>query len=111
MQPEQGKPPTFSQIYIYDQEHELDNHMKPFSCLDSSLLLDLQQMTISGNPYAHKYLQVGDTLTANPACDIKLVLRSPSKQVDPHSAICLQALILQLLCLQRLWKHLAKEML
>ena len=42
MQPEQGKPPAFSQIYIYDQEHELDNCMKPFSGLDASLLLDLQ---------------------------------------------------------------------
>ena len=44
MQPEEGRPPTFSQVYIYDQEHELDNHMKPFSGLDSSLLMDLQQM-------------------------------------------------------------------
>ena len=84
MQPEQGKPPAFSQIYTYDQEHELDNRMKPFSGLDASLLLDLQQMIKSVNPYAHTYLQVGETLTANPACDIKLVLRSPSKQVDPH---------------------------
>ena len=58
--------------------------MKPFSDLDASLLLDLQQMIKSVNPYAHTYLQVGETLTANPACDIKLVLRSPSKQVDPH---------------------------
>ena len=84
MQPEQGKPPAFSQIYKNDQEHELDNHMKPFSGLDASLLLDLQQMIKSVNSYAHTYLQVGETLTANPACDIKLVLRSPSKQVDPH---------------------------
>ena len=76
MQPEQGKPPTFSQIYIYDQEHELDNCMKPFTSLDSLLLLDLQQIIKSVNPYAHKYLQVSDTLTVNPACDIKLVLRS-----------------------------------
>ena len=58
--------------------------MKPFSGLDASLLLDLQQMIKSVNPYAHTYLQVGETLTANPACDIKLVLRSPSKQVDPR---------------------------
>ena len=44
--------------------------MKLFSGLDSSLLLDLQQMIKNVNPYAHKYLQVGDTLTANPAYDI-----------------------------------------
>ena len=40
-------------------------------------------MIKSVNPYTHTYLQVGETLTTNPACDIKLVLRSPSKQVDP----------------------------
>ena len=68
----------------YDQEHELDNRMKPFSGLDASLLLDLQHMIKSVNPYAHTYLQVGETLTANQACNIKLVLRSPSKQVDPR---------------------------
>ena len=84
MQPEQGKPPAFSQIYIYDQEHELDNCMKPFSGLDASLLLDLQEMIKSVNPYAHTYLHASEALTANPACDIKLVLKSPSKQVDPH---------------------------
>ena len=54
-----------------------------FSGLDSSLLPDLREMIKSVNPYAHKYLQVGDTLTVILACDIKLVLRSPSEQVDP----------------------------
>ena len=46
---------------------------------------DDKQMIKSVNPYAHTYLQVGETLTANAACDIKLVLRSPTcfKQVDP----------------------------
>ena len=37
MQPEHGKPPAFSQIYIYDHEHELDYHMKPFMGLDASV--------------------------------------------------------------------------
>ena len=42
MQPEHGKPPTFSQIYIDDHEHELDYRMKPFTGLDGSLLMELQ---------------------------------------------------------------------
>ena len=42
MQPENGKPPAFSQIYDY--EHELDYHMKHFTGLDASLLLEVQQM-------------------------------------------------------------------
>ena len=79
MQPEHGKPPTFSQIYIYDHEHELDYCMKPFTGLDASLLLELQQMIKNVNPYAHKYLQVAETIAENPAGDIKLVLRSPGK--------------------------------
>ena len=83
MQPEHGQPPTFSQIYIYDHEHELDYRMKPFTGLDASLLLELQQMIKNVNPYAHKYLQVAETIAENPAVDIKLVLRSPGKQVDP----------------------------
>ena len=42
MQPEHGKPPAFSPIYIYDHEHELDYCMKPFMGSDASLLLELQ---------------------------------------------------------------------
>ena len=79
MQPDHGKPPAFSQIYIYDHEHELDYHMKPFTGLDASLLLDLQQMIKDVNPYAYKYLQAAATIIENPTGDIKLVLRSPGK--------------------------------
>ena len=82
MQPEHGKQPTFSQIYIYDHEHELDYHMKPFTGLDASLLLELQQMIKNVNPYTHKYLQVAEHIAENPAVDIKLVLRSPGKCID-----------------------------
>ena len=82
MQPEHGQEPTFSQIYIYDHEHELDYHMKPFTGLDASLLLELQQMIKNVNPYAHKYLQVAQHIAENPAVDIKLVLRSPGKCID-----------------------------
>ena len=71
------KPPAFSQIYIY--EHELDYHMKAFTGLDASLLLELQQMIKNVNCYAHKYLQVAETIAENPTGDIKLVLRSPGK--------------------------------
>ena len=75
LQPEQGKPPRFSQIYIYDQQHELDNHMRPFPTMDHELLLELQQMIKSVNPYAHKYLQVTDLMEEHPIGNIKMVLR------------------------------------
>ena len=41
-------------------------------------------MVKNENPYTHKYLQVAETIAENPAVDVKLVLRSPGKQVDPH---------------------------
>ena len=86
MQPKHGKPPAFSQIYIYiyDHEHELDYRRKPSTGLDASLLLELQQMIKDVNPYAYKYLQAAETIAENPTGDIKLVLRSPGKQVDLH---------------------------
>ena len=53
------------------------------SGLDASVLLELQQMIKNVNPYAHKYLQVAETIAENPTGDIKLVLRLPGKQMDP----------------------------
>ena len=53
--------------------------MKPFMGLDTSLLLELQQMLKIVNHYADKYLQVAETMVENPTVDIKLVLRSPGK--------------------------------
>ena len=44
----------------------------------------MQQMIKNVNPYAHKYLKVAETIAENPALDVKLVLRLPGRQVDPH---------------------------
>ena len=56
--------------------------MKPFTGLDASLLLELQQMIKDVNPYVYKYLQAAETIAENPTGDIKLVPRSPGKRVD-----------------------------
>ena len=53
--------------------------MRPFTGLDASLLLKLQQTIKNMNPYAHKYLQVAETIAENPAGNITLVLSSPGK--------------------------------
>ena len=52
MLPEPGKVPSFSQIYIYDQENELDNRLRVFNHLDRDLLSELQDMIKEVNPYA-----------------------------------------------------------
>ena len=41
-------------------------------------------MIKSVNPYAQKYLQVADLIEENPVSDVRLVLRSPTKKVDPR---------------------------
>ena len=44
LQPENGKPPCFPQIYIYDQQNELDHCLLPYEKLDWSILKKLQEM-------------------------------------------------------------------
>ena len=83
MLPQAGKTPSFSQIYIYDQENELDNRLLNFNTLDRSLQKELQDMMKEVNPYAEKYCHVGNIIKENPTFDIKLVLRATGNKVDP----------------------------
>ena len=69
MEPENGKIPSFSQIYIYDKEHELENHLNIFKILDGTLLKKLQDMMKEINPYAAKYSHFGDVIEENPTED------------------------------------------
>ena len=86
MQPEHGKKPNFSQIYIYDQENELDNHLQSFQDLDRKVLKELQDMIKEVNPYAELYRQAGDIIRDNPTENIKLILRSHDEKsnIDPR---------------------------
>ena len=85
LQPELGSKPRYSQIYIYDQEHELDNHLHTFNNLDRGLLKQLQEMIKTVNPYAHIYKQAGEIMSGNPSEDIKLILRASDENtnIDP----------------------------
>ena len=84
MKPETGKSPGFSQIYIYDQQNELDNHLQPFAKLDRTLLHELQEMIKDMNPYAQKYKHVGEVIKQKPTEDVHLVLKATRKTVDPQ---------------------------
>ena len=44
MQPDVGKKPSFSQIYIFDQDHQLEQRMLSFEQLDKVILKELQDM-------------------------------------------------------------------
>ena len=85
MQPEHGRKPNFSQIYIYDQENELDNRLWSFKTLDRTVLKELQDMIKELNPYAQLYKQAGDIMSENPTEDVKLVLRAHDEKasMDP----------------------------
>ena len=84
MQPEPGKEPGFSQIYIYDQENELNNCLKCFTHLDRNVLQDLQDMMEKVNPYAQKYSHVGNIIKKRPTQDVQLILKATGKNVDPR---------------------------
>ena len=63
------------------------------------------------NPYAHKYLQVAETIAENPAADIKLVLRSPGKRVDPRRYNLPTGTDVAVIMPTEILKHVAREML
>ena len=84
LQPESGKSPGFSQIYIYDQQNELDYHLRSFTNLDKNLLKELQDVIKDINPYAKTYMHVADVISQKPTEDVHLVLMVTRKTVDPR---------------------------
>ena len=84
MDPLPGNNPTFSQIYIYDQEHELDNRLRAVNNLDPQILQKLQEMMREVNPYAKVYTRIGEILKDSPATDLHLVLKKTRDTVDPR---------------------------
>ena len=74
MQPESGRKPNFSQIYIYDQENELDNRLQTFKNLDRAVSKDLKDMIKEVNPCAQVYKHAWGFMRENPTEDISLVL-------------------------------------
>ena len=66
MQPQHDTKPRFCQIYIFEQENELDNHSQQFQNLDKTVLQELQDMMKEVNPFAHLYQQVGNIMREIP---------------------------------------------
>ena len=73
----------FSQIYIYDQQNELENRLNSFQQLDKDILKELQEMIKKVNPYAQIYQQAADILRENPMEDVRLVLKTTGTKIDP----------------------------
>src|ERR1051325_7880693 len=60
--PEEGQPPMFSQLYIYDTENETRNRLNIMHNLDSTILCNLQNMLDRVNPYTHAFRQARNIL-------------------------------------------------
>ena len=84
MQPGAGKYPLFSQIYIFDKQNELEKWMKSFPSLGKAIMKDLQEMIKEVNPYAQIYQQATDMLQDKPTKDVKLVLKTTGRNIDPR---------------------------
>ena len=74
----------FSQIYIYDQQNELENRLNSFQQLDKDILKELQEMIKKVNSYAQIYQQAADILRENPTEDVRLVLKTTGTKIDPQ---------------------------
>ena len=60
--------------------------MDSFPHLDKNILKELQEMIREVNPYAHLYQHAADVLKEKPTEDIKLVLKTTGKGIDPHNS-------------------------
>ncbi|GBC08228.1 hypothetical protein RclHR1_00080005 [Rhizophagus clarus] len=81
--PENGQPPMFAQLYIYDTEHESKNQHNIMQDLDNNILLQLQNMLDSCNPYIQSFRQAKDIILSNTTSEITMVIHS-DRTHDPH---------------------------
>ncbi|GJZ48131.1 hypothetical protein Tco_0601963 [Tanacetum coccineum] len=82
--PEEGKPPKFCQLYIYDTENEIRNRMQAVSNgpstsssnneLDYQLTTDIRDMLDSNNPLVSKFRMAGERIRSSDDPNLKLRL-------------------------------------
>ena len=78
--PEEGQPPMFSQLYIYDTENETRNHLNIMCNLDATILCNLQNMLDRVNPYAHIFRQARDVFQTSAFSEISMVIHRDRTQ-------------------------------
>ena len=84
LQPLAGQNPKFSQIYVYVSLEQVSTQFKIFNNLETSIVVDLQEMLHGINPYARLYSTVGNYMKINPAKDVNLIMCTTSNDIDPH---------------------------
>jgi hypothetical protein len=81
--PHISQKPTFSQLYVYDIEHELDNRHARNMAMDKICLRKLQQLMHHHNPYMQHYKQASQIIEQEPSQNVRLVLKA-SGTPDPR---------------------------
>ena len=81
--PENGHPPKFFQLYIYDTEHENENRHSIMQDLNDGILLNLQNMLDGCNPYIRSFRQARDIILSDTTFKISMLIHSDRSQ-DPH---------------------------
>ncbi|XP_064637083.1 uncharacterized protein LOC135493587 [Lineus longissimus] len=77
--PLSGQTPKFSQIFVYDQEHETNTRMnisKGAGSIDKTILTVIQSELSSVNPYVHIYKNAAKVFQENPHKDLRMVFKA-----------------------------------
>ncbi|CAI2180556.1 2587_t:CDS:1, partial [Funneliformis geosporum] len=75
--------PTFTQLYIYDTEHENENRINIMQDLNHDILLYLQNMLDKCNLYIQSFRQVRNIILSNITSKISMIIHS-NRTHNPH---------------------------
>ena len=78
--PNEGESPQFSQMYVYDEEYELDARMAHGDGLKPNILEKLQTMMHEVNPLVTCYKHAADIMKEDPTVDIQMVIKSKTNE-------------------------------
>ena len=78
--PTEGENPQFSQLYVYDEQHELDARMGHVDGLDPDILKRLQDMMHEVNPLVACYKHAAQVMRETPAVDLKVKIASKTNE-------------------------------
>ncbi|CAI2196417.1 16124_t:CDS:1 [Funneliformis geosporum] len=74
--PEKEQVPKFAQLYIYDTEHEIRNHLNLMQNLNATILKNLQNMLDIINPYIHIFRQALDIFQTSETSNISMLIHN-----------------------------------
>jgi hypothetical protein len=78
--PTEGESPQFSQLYVYDEQFELDARMGHVDGLNPIILGKLQAMMHEVNPLVACYKHAAQVMQENPAVDLQVKIASKTNE-------------------------------